>query len=49
MAYNHDINAIAPLPSGALPTDSEVRRMVHRSRRQQVDTVLNSFRSVFRK
>ena len=38
MAYNHDINAIAPLPSGALPTDSEVRRMVHRSLRQQVDT-----------
>ena len=49
MAFNHDINEDVPLPSGALPTDSEVRRMVHRSRRQQVDTVLNSFRCVFRK
>ena len=49
MAYNHDINAIAPLPSGALPTAPEVRRMVYRSRWQQVYTVLNSFRRVFRK
>lgn len=48
MTYNHDIHAQAPLPSGALPTDAEVRRLVTRSRRQQVNTVLNSLRRVFK-
>lgn len=47
MAYNSDIQAPAHLPSGALPTDAEVRRLVRRSRRQQIDTVVNSVRRVF--
>jgi hypothetical protein len=49
MTYNHDIHAQAPLPSGALPTEAEVRRMVTRSRQQQVNTMLNSLRRVFKR
>ena len=49
MAYNNDIHAIAPFPSGALPTDREILRMVRRSRKQQVDSVVNSLRRVFKK
>lgn len=48
MTYNNDIRAFAPLPTGALPTGSELRRIVTRSRRQQVDTVLQSLRRVFK-
>lgn len=48
MTYNHDIHAQAPLPSGALPTDAEVRHLVTRSRRRQVHTMLNSLRRVFK-
>lgn len=48
MAYNNDIHALAPLPSGALPTEAELRRIAARSRRRQVDAIWKSLRRVFR-
>ena len=48
MIYNSEIRAPAPLPSGALPTDTELRRLVARGRRLQAVSVLNSLRRIFR-
>jgi len=48
LTYNNDIRAFAPLPTGALPTESELRRIVTRSRRHQVDTVLQSLLRAFK-
>lgn len=48
MTYNNDIRAYAPLPSGALPTDLELQHLVTRTRRNQINTVLNSLRRVFK-
>ena len=48
MTYNNDIRAYAPLPSGALPKDLEPHNLVTRTRRNQVNTVLNSLRRVFK-
>lgn len=48
MTYNSEIHSFAPLPSGALPTEAELRRLAARSRRQQMDFLLKSLRRVFK-
>ena len=49
MTYNTEIHAFAPLPSGALPTHAELRRIAAASRRAQMGKVLNSVRRVFKR
>ncbi len=48
MTYNDEIHAFAPLPTGALPTEAELRRLAARSRRKQMDHLMRSFRRVFK-
>lgn len=48
MTYNNEIHAFAPFPSGALPTQAELRRIAAESRRAQMGKVLKSVRRVFK-
>ena len=41
MKYNCDIQALAPLPSGPLPTEQELGDLVRRQRRRQMQAVVN--------
>ena len=49
LPFNRDIQSLAPLPSGALPTDEEVQRMVARARRDRAEFISRSFRRLFGK
>lgn len=48
MAYNTEIRSFAPLPSGPLPTEEELRRLAMRKRREHMATLMNSLRRVFK-
>jgi hypothetical protein len=48
MTYNDQIHAFAPLPSGALPTEAELRRVAAQSRKRQMNLLLKSVRRVFK-
>ena len=49
LPYNRDIQSLAPLPNGALPTDDEIQRMVARARRDRAELISQSFRRLFGK
>ena len=49
MTYNNDTQAFAPLPSGALPTDEELRRLAGHSRKMQSEYLMKSLRRVFKR
>ena len=49
LPFNRDIQAIAPLPTGALPTDEEIQRMVARARRDRAELFGRSFKRLFGK
>ncbi len=48
MAYNNDIHSFAPMPSGPLPTEAELRRIAARNRRRHIAQLVTSLRRVFK-
>ena len=48
MPYNNDIHALAPFPSGALPTEAELRRLAAEYRNQRIRVFLGSLRRAFK-
>ena len=49
MTYNQDIKTVAPLPTGALPTDDEIMALIRRGRQKQSAAVVELLRKVFRR
>ncbi|MDP6389870.1 MAG: hypothetical protein QF654_08265 [Alphaproteobacteria bacterium] len=49
MTYNQDIKALAPLPSGALPTDDEIRALIHRAHQKRSEAFVKLVRNVFKR
>ena len=49
LPFNRDIQGLAPLPNGALPTDDDIQRMVARARRDRAELISQSFRRLFGK
>lgn len=49
MPYNFDIKAAAPLPSGAIPTDEELDRLVARAHAMRSQSFARSFNRIFRR
>ncbi len=41
MTFNRDIQALAPLPSGPLPTERELGDVVRKQRQRQMQTVFD--------
>lgn len=48
MQYNRDINQLAPFPSGPLPTEKELQRLIKRSRHRQAMALNSILKRVFR-
>ncbi len=49
MTYNHDIKAVAPLPSGALPTDDEIMALIRRAHQKRSEAFANLVRNIFKR
>jgi hypothetical protein len=49
MTYNQDIKAVAPLPTGALPTDDEIMALIRRSRQKRLEEFVKLVRNVFKR
>ena len=47
MAYNREIRQFAPLPTGALPTQEEIDRLVQEARQRQSAGLFSSLRKTF--
>lgn len=46
MPYNRDINGVAPLPSGALPTDEEIASVISKASRARAEFLVRGIRRV---
>ena len=46
MPYNRDIKGLAPLPSGALPTDDEIASAINKANRARAEFLVRGLRRV---
>ncbi len=49
MTYNQDIKAVAPLPTGALPTDDEIMAMIGRAHQMRSEAFAKLVRNIFKR
>ncbi len=49
MTYNHDIKEVAPLPTGALPTDDEIMALIRRAQQKRSEAFVKLARKVFKR
>lgn len=48
MPFNYDIRRVAPLPTGALPTDDELWTLRQRAHAAQAETIRRAFKRIVR-
>lgn len=44
MPYNRDIKGVAPLPTGALPTDDQIANVINRANRDRAEFLVRGLR-----
>ena len=46
MPYNRNIKGVAPLPSGALPTDDEIATVISKANRARAEFLVHGLRRI---